>query len=184
MKTLTAEAVVAAAQGKKSVSAVAKALGCKGNPSGSLCKKIRALVPNLNDILTGKAPVEVAEVKTAKVAKGTVPWAPESKMGITFAIGHAPGWHSLHDIIAQAANTGKFKDAVGKDGKPLEFGDPSKAPGGKNGRNGRCGMVYSSYTMISSTVHPTNGGKAQVVQKDPTQKKGFHRLMRFELIEA
>lgn len=188
MKTLTAEAVVAAAQGKKSVSAVAKALGCKGNPSGSLCKKIRALVPNLADILAGTVTVAAPQkakpsmAGKSKAAEAHGPFKAGSKIAIVFSIGNKPGFHSLHDILVEAANTPTFKAEVGKDGKPLDLGVPGKTPT-KEDHNGRYGMAYWQYTMLGSK-HPTNNGRVAVVPQDPSQKKGHDRKIRFELVES
>ena len=170
---VTRELVLAAlGSGAKSVSAVGKALGAKGNVSGSLTKKIREVVPEIADLLKGgavqaQAPAETgqtaAAVKIEASAKGLGekakalarlaatgnPFKKDSMIAVVFEHG-AKALRPKGVILTEAANDKRFVAycRAKNGGKDMPMGDM---------KHGRFRMAYHKYTIIRG-AHPGNHG--------------------------
>lgn len=187
MKTLTSTSIVAAiAAGAHGVSAVARAHGVKGNPSGKVCKNVRELVPNIKELIAdakagkdiapkAKAPKKAEQPKVSDKAKE---FRSGSLISVVFTIGATSKPRLLSEVIDEAAKSAEFTKLRDKDGSKLTIAK-------------RRQRARWQYTMIASLAHPTNKGRVRSVETDLEGKprgdrklKDNAKLVRFEAVAA
>ena len=204
---VTKELVMAAvAAGAVNLSGIGKHMGVKGNISGSMTKQIRALVPNVADLLAankGKPVQAIVQpdkvINVPKAAKVVVAGPANPKMSekakayARYEATHNPfesgcmkaivfehgskSFRPLSVILAEAANDPRFKAY----GRKLNHGKEMPMEDFKiNGKTvaGRYQRAYWSYTMIRGN-HPGNHGVTDWDKpKNETRCKGHERVVK------
>jgi len=185
MAEYTEQSIVAAInEGAHSVSAIARAHGVKGNPSGSVCKRIRTVVPGVGELIEqAKAGEPVgqpeqtpepeqteatqpqAEHKARAVRNGEngSPFRPGTKIDLVYQAGAGTELRPLTEVLDEVAKSNEFKALTkDKEGKTLPLGT---YPKGKDRGSGRRQRAYWQYTMIASGKHPTNDYRVRSVEE-------------------
>ena len=188
--------MVAVNDGAKSLSDIWHKLGGKGNVSGSTTKKIRALIPEIGDLLKvkvvkgGSVEVKVNQVKEPAIPSKVVKQAKVVKVrdggkanalaravatGNPFVVGSlkaivfeygAKDFRPLREILTDAANDPRFIAKC----PDVPFGDE---------KSGRYLKAYWQYTMIRGN-HPNNHGASDWEFKavEGGKKNGHDRLVK------
>jgi hypothetical protein len=178
MKTLTVASIIAAVNaGASSVSAIVREHGVTGNPSGSQCKAVRELCPDVKDLIASAKAGNTVEAPTKQVKASTKAklFRDGSLIGTVFALGTGKP-RLLSEVIDEAAKSPEFTALRDKQGNRL--------PIAKRRQRARW-----QYTMIASLKHPTNKGRVQSVETDLEGKprgnrklKDDQKLVQFQLV--